>query len=389
MKKIAIIGTGGISHVHITSYLEQGGRAKIVALVDILPHKALAVKQKYGLAANVYESHEQMLACEGGIDVVNICTPPYTHCEIAVDCLAKGINVLVEKPMAVSVEECDQMIAAGNAAGRLLGVVAQNRFTDDFNQLVNIMESGLIGVNRFTQITSAWFRGLSYYDLWWRGTWAKEGGGATLSQGIHHVDALLALKGSPVEVSTFLANVSHDNSEVEDLSLSSLRYADGTLSQLTASTIHHGEEQVITIMAEHASIAKPYKIRATKTAVNGFPEAENAELIAKVEAFRQQIPPLKYTGHAGQIVNYLDAVDGVARLQIDGADGMRAMELIIAMYKSHQEKIIVELPLAKTDVYYTHQGLLAKMEAFFEKTSSVEEFAGDIVVGSSEKGALK
>lgn len=95
---------------------------------------------------------------------------------------------------------------------------------------------------RSAQIDSFWWRGHCYYDLWWRGTWEKEGGGCTLNHAVHHIDMLLWMMGLPESVTSVLSNVAHDNAQVEDLSMSILRYP-RSLAQLTASVVHHGEEQ--------------------------------------------------------------------------------------------------------------------------------------------------
>ena len=103
------------------------------------------------------------------VDLVSICTPPYTHAAIAIDCLNAGKDVLVEKPMAASLEECDAMLAAAEKNGRVLGIVAQNRFRSTVMSLHHLIEEKRIGKVLLAQIDSLWWRGHSYYDLWWRG----------------------------------------------------------------------------------------------------------------------------------------------------------------------------------------------------------------------------
>ena len=191
MLNVAIMGTGNISHNHIQGYLQFGQRCRIVALVDIYPEKAHEKKARYGLTdARVYASHQQMLASEPDVDIVDVCTPPYVHAEISIDALRAGCHVLCEKPMAASLEECDAMIAAQQASGKTLSIIAQNRFTDAFWRLKAALDSGLAGKICHAQVDSFWWRGHCYYDLWWRGTWQKEGGGCTLNHAVHHIDAI-------------------------------------------------------------------------------------------------------------------------------------------------------------------------------------------------------
>jgi predicted dehydrogenase len=172
----------------------------------------------------VYESHQQMLASEPDVDIVDVCTPPYVHAEISIDALNAGCHVLCEKPMAASLEECDAMIAAQQASGKTLSIIAQNRFTDAFWRLKAAMDSGLAGKICHAQVDSFWWRGHCYYDLWWRGTWEKEGGGCTLNHAVHHIDAIQWMLGFPSEVVAMMTNVAHDNAEVEDLSAAIFKY---------------------------------------------------------------------------------------------------------------------------------------------------------------------
>jgi predicted dehydrogenase len=207
--------------------------------------------------------------------VVDVCTPPYVHAGISIDALHAGKHVLCEKPMAASLEECDAMIAAQKASGKILSVIAQNRFTDAFWRLKTVVDSGLAGKICHAQVDSFWWRGHCYYDLWWRGTWQKEGGGCTLNHAVHHIDAIQWMLGFPTEVVAMMTNVAHDNAEVEDLSAAIFKYPHGALTQLTASVVHHGEDQKIVIQGEKARISAPWQVHASQSADNGFPQTEN------------------------------------------------------------------------------------------------------------------
>lgn len=276
MLNVAIVGTGNISHNHIQGYLQFGQRCRIVALVDIYPEKAEEKKARYGLTdARVYASHRQLLEDALPIDIVDVCTPPYVHAEISIDALHAGCHVLCEKPMAASLEECDAMIAAQQASGKTLSIIAQNRFTDAFWRLKAALDSGLAGKICHAQVDSFWWRGHCYYDLWWRGTWEKEGGGCTLNHAVHHIDAIQWMLGFPSEVVAMMTNVAHDNAEVEDLSAAIFKYPSGALTQLTASVVHHGEDQKIIIQGDKARISAPWQAYASVSADNGFPQETN------------------------------------------------------------------------------------------------------------------
>ena len=128
MIRIAIVGTGNISHAHVEAYLRFPERCKIVALVDIVPEKAQKMKEDYHLTeAEVYDDHQKILSRKD-IDLVDVCTPPYVHASISINSLRSGKHVVCEKPMAASLEECDEMLRARDESGKKLAIIAQNRF---------------------------------------------------------------------------------------------------------------------------------------------------------------------------------------------------------------------------------------------------------------------
>ena len=382
MKNIAIVGTGNISQTHIVGLGELGGRCKIVALADIVQEKAKEKNEKYGLQAKVFSSHEEMLAAGLEIDLVHICTPPYVHASIAIDCMNKGLNVLVEKPMATCVKECDEMLEAEKRNGVAMAIVAQNRYRQGVHNLKALADGGLAGKIRVAHVNSFWWRGHCYYDLWWRGLWEKEGGGPTLNHAVHHIDMINWIqKELPKEVTSVLANVMHDNSEVEDLSFAILTYGDGSVASVTSSVVHHGEEQGIVLQFEKAKIAAPFDIRASKSLPNGFPEDDPA-LEEEIKKAYDAIPKLKYEGHTGQFDNVLRALEDGKRPGITGIDGKKTIELITAIYKAGFAKRTIELPLTEDDDFYTFDGILKNVKKFYEKTNSVLGFENEeITVG--------
>lgn len=385
---VAIIGTGGISNAHIVAYLKFPERCKIVALVDIVPEKAEQMKARYGLTdARVYASHKEILSRED-IDLADVCTPPYVHAAISVDCLRAGMNVVCEKPMAASLEECDAMIKARDESGKKLSIIAQNRFRQPIRNLKALLDSGIAGKVRSAQVDSFWWRGHCYYDLWWRGTWKTEGGGCTLNHAVHHIDMLLWMMGLPETVTSVLGNVAHDNAEVEDLSMSILRYP-GALAQLTASVVHHGEEQQLVFQCEKAKIAAPFQCFASLSKPNGFPE-RNEALEKEIADFTDAQPRIRWEGHDGQLENVLTALETGGPVAIGGEDGRRTIELITAVYQSGATDQTVRLPISRDDPFYTVAGMMAHMPHFYEKTTAAASLDGDITLGSTykEKGAL-
>ncbi len=375
MHRIAIIGAGAIADTHIQAYARCGAACKIAAVVDLYPEKARAKAAKHGLDAAVFKSCDELLAA-GGCDAASVCLPPFEHAAAAIALLRAGVHVLVEKPMAVSIEECDGMLAAAAESGAVLSVVAQNRFTTPMVKLKRVLEAGLIGRLLHARADSFWWRGGSYYDLWWRGTWEREGGGCTMNHAVHHVDLFLWLAGAPSEVHAVCLNLCHDNSEVEDFASAVLLYPHGAVGQLTASLVHHGEEQQLVFQGERAAVGLPWRVKASRQRENGFPDDDPA-LAAEIQAFRDRVPALSLEGHDGQVANFVAAVEGREALWVDGAQGRRAIELISAVYQSACLGRPVALPLASQDPFYTRAGIMAHARRFHEKKKSLENFGTD------------
>ena len=144
MTGVAVIGTGVISESHIEAYLAFQDRCHIAALCDLVPQKAEALKEKYHLKDTAVYSGCKEMAERSDIRLVSICTPPFTHGESAVICMKAGKHVLVEKPMASSLEECDEMMRVQRETGCYLGVVSQNRYLRDNRSLKSVISSGAV-----------------------------------------------------------------------------------------------------------------------------------------------------------------------------------------------------------------------------------------------------
>lgn len=382
MIDVAIVGTGAIAKSHLEAYLRFPERCRVVALVDIYPDKAKELAAKYNLEVSVFQDHKELLNWDN-LQLVSICTPPFTHAPLSIDFLNAGKNVLVEKPMSSSLKECDDMIAAAKSNHRILSVVAQNRFRTPHMKLNSILKTGLIGKIVHAQVDSFWWRGHSYYDLWWRGTWEKEGGGCTLNHAVHHIDALQWMMGMPTEVTSVMTNTSHDNAEVEDLSIAILRYPDGSLGTVTSSVVHHGEEQQLVFQGSKARVSAPWKIYASSSKENGFP-VRNPDLEEKIQAVYDQLPPVVHEAHAGQIDDVLGAIEEGREAFIDGVSGRRTLELITAIFKSASMGTTVRLPLEKEDPFYTKEGIQKYATHFYEKQNSVVSFTDNAITTGRE-----
>jgi predicted dehydrogenase len=283
--------------------------------------------------------------------------------------------------MATSLAECDEILAAAKKNDRLLSVMAQNRFKRPLRKLKQVLDSGLIGKIIHAQVDSFWWRGSNYYDLWWRGTWEKEGGGCTMNHAVHHIDLFQWMAGMPNEVQAVITNLAHDNSEVEDFSTTVFFFENGALGQVTASLVHHGEEQQVVIQGERAMVAIPWKVIASRQMASGFPE-DDPETAAEIQTYYEGLPDLKYTDFEGQIDNMLSTIAGEETLLIDGESGRRTLELVTAIYQSGTTGERVKLPFGSESPFYTREGILEAAPRFYEKTRSVENVDyGEITFG--------
>lgn len=383
MLNVAVIGTGSIADAHLRAYLDAADQVRVVALADLTVEKGEEARERFGLTdARTYADVGELLAAED-LDLVSVTTPPSAHRPVAVQALEAGVHVIVEKPMAPSLEDCDAMLEAQRRSGKLLSVIAQNRFRTEMMRLKGVLDSGKIGPVAHTRISSEWWRGTSYYDLWWRGTWASEGGGCTLNHAIHHIDLALWLLGTPQAVVAMMTNAAHANAEVEDLSVAILQYERG-LAELTSSVVHHGQRQEIVVQGERARVSQPWEVLAETAQPNGFPTPDgNPSLTDELDAFAAAIPPLEHTGHAAQLRDVLTSIEAGTEPMITGEDGRRAVELVTAIYASAIERRTIDLPLAPEDPYYRSGTLVERAPHFFEKSASVGALDGDITVGGS------
>lgn len=352
MLRIGVIGTGSIAPAHISGYLAFPEDCVIVGVAGNRPHTAAAIANRFQLTdAVTYDDPFELIAA-GGVDLVSIATPPRSHAALSIAALEAGSNVLVEKPMAPSLDECDAMLTAQRTSGKLLSVVAQNRFRADMGTLKAVIDSGLIGDVSHIRVESAWWRGPSYYDKSWRGTWESEGGGCTMNHAIHHIDLVLWLMGRPSEVVAMLTNAQHDNAQVEDLSVAILRYG-MALAQLTSSVVHHGEEQEIVVHGRYARVSQPWRVVAEVARPDGLPTpGGDRDLVENLNALAATSPGLEHEGHAGQVNDVIAAIRDHRHPLVDGEDGRNAVEVATAIYKASLERRAVTLPLQPEDPYY-------------------------------------
>lgn len=197
-----------------------------------------------------------------------------------------------------------------------------------------------------------------------------------MNHAVHHIDLFHWFMGQPAEVLAVTRNLAHPNSEVEDYATAILQYPDGAVGHLTASLVHHGEDQRLTFQGEHAEVAVPWQVRASRQRENGFPDPD-PERAAALDQFYQDSPAVPIEGHPGQIGNFLDAIDGKAPLWVDGRQGRATIELVSAIYQSAFGAQAVRLPLDPTAPFYTREGILRHARRFHQKTRSIQDFGSN------------
>ena len=227
--KTALIGCGKVGHLHAAALSEL---SQFLAVCDNDPPRAAAFAAQYG--ATAYTDVPTMLAA--GVEAVVVCTPHPLHADPAVAALERGIHVLVEKPLAATVEDCDRMLEAAARSGARLGVVSQRRFFEPVLAMKAAIDQGKIGTPILGTVAMFSWRDEAYYRSDpWRGKWSTEGGGVLINQAPHHLDILQWLMGPIQSVSGIASNLNHPYIEVEDTAIANIRFTNGGLGNIVCS----------------------------------------------------------------------------------------------------------------------------------------------------------
>ncbi|GAA0584116.1 Gfo/Idh/MocA family oxidoreductase [Paractinoplanes ferrugineus] len=335
----AVVGAGVIGEHHATVLSQLTDRAELVAVVDVDLARARALAAARGGTA--YRSMAEAFAARP-IDVVAICTPTGRHGAPAIEALRAGKHVVLEKPAEIDVARTDEIIRARQAAGKLVTVISQHRFDPATERVLAAIERGEFGRLTSGIASIDWWRGQSYYDSGdWRGTWALDGGGALMNQGVHTVDLLIAALGRPVEVFAYTGTLAHERIEVEDVAVGLVRFASGALAVLHATTAAypglsarlqvHGDRGSAVIDNDelayfHATPADP--TAAAPTAADPTPAGSAAAGTASRD-------PGRLSGaHRRQYLNFLGALAGTEDLRVGLETNRPAIAVITGAYES-------------------------------------------------------
>jgi len=331
-----IIGCGMIAKFHARAIADLAD-AKLVACYNRTAPKAEALAAEFG--GDVYTDLEQMLARDD-LQVVTICSPSGAHCEPCVAAARAGKHVIVEKPLDVTMERCQAMIDACDQAGVKLATIFPSRFHRASQLMKQAIDQGRFGKLALGDAYVKWFRTQEYYDSGaWRGTWQLDGGGALMNQAIHSVDLLLWLMGPVVEVMAHTATLAHERIEVEDVATASLRFANGALGTIEATTAGYpGSLKKIELTGSRGTaILEEEDIIKWEFAEQSQADAElRQEMLGRTKTGGGAGDPaaIGHHAHAALFRDFLEAIAQDRPPIIDGREGMRSVELILAIYES-------------------------------------------------------
>jgi UDP-N-acetyl-2-amino-2-deoxyglucuronate dehydrogenase len=343
-----IIGCGMIARFHAKAVADIQG-AKVVACFDSIP--AAADKYAAEIGCKAYHNLDDMLA-DPTVNLVTIGTPSGSHMEPAVAAAKAGKNVVVEKPLEVTLARCDAIIEACQTAKVKLATVFPSRFHGSSQLMKQALDQGRLGKLTLGDAYVKWYRTQQYYDSGaWRGTWALDGGGALMNQAIHSVDLLLWFMGPVAEVTAHAATLAHERIEVEDVVVATVKFASGALGVIEATTAAFpGELKRIEIHGDQGSIGMREEDIVTWKFANetSADERLRTDMASKTQTGGGAADP-KAIGHHGHTALFKDMVDAIQNhkpLMCDGAEGRRSVELILAIYKAAEMGKAVQLPLA-------------------------------------------
>lgn len=342
--KYALIGCGRISPNHIEA--AKNNHLEFVAMSDIDPEKMNEKSERFGLdTVRKYIDYKKLLEIEKP-ELVAIATESGKHAAIALDCIEAGCHVIIEKPIALSIADADAIITAGKKAGVVVCANHQNRFNKSVQYMRKALDQGRFGRLSHGAAHVRWNRGKSYYDqASWRGTWEQDGG-CLMNQCIHNIDLLRWFMGDEVdEVVAYTDQIQHKYLEAEDLGMALVKFSNGSygLIEGTTNVYPRNLEETLYIFGEKGTA------KAAGTSDNIIEEwsfADGLDDSAEVkERFSDNPPNIYGFGHTPLYADVIEAINTGRSPLVDGEAGKRALELVLAIYKSAAEHKPVKLPL--------------------------------------------
>jgi predicted dehydrogenase len=328
----ALVGCGRISRKHVDAISRAPG-ARLAAVCDLDLARAKAIGDKLGIPS--FTDMDEMIAKVPAIDVVNVLTPTGYHAKHAVHLAAYRKHIVVEKPMALKLEDADEMIMACDRAGVRLFVVKQNRYNLPVQRLRKALEAGRFGKLVMGTVRVRWCRRQDYYaqDAW-RGTWELDGG-VLANQASHHVDLLMWMLG-PVESVVAMTATQLVNVETEDTAAVLMRFANGALGIVEATTATRPVdlEGSLSILGERGTVViGGFAVNELSTWKFEEPTADDANVIEESRTMPDNVYGF---GHQAFIENVVRTIRGQGAALVDGLEGRKSIEVINAIYESVQ-----------------------------------------------------
>ncbi|MCF7912769.1 MAG: Gfo/Idh/MocA family oxidoreductase [Candidatus Cloacimonetes bacterium] len=340
IKRFGIVGCGRISSKHFSAIAEIEG-AQIVSCCDIIEQRVQDAARQYGVET-AYTNYDEMLAKEQ-LDAILICTPSGMHPEMGIKAARKGLHVITEKPMGISLISADELVKECDAHQVQLFVVKQNRLNPAIQLLKQAIDKGRFGKIFSLNATVRWSRPQSYYDqAKWRGTWEFDGG-AFMNQASHYMDLIQWLGGPVDSVMSMTATLDH-SIETEDMGTGIIRFRNGTLGtvEVTMNIFPRNLEGSITVMGKNGTV-KIGGIAVNKVEHWEFRDYDDDDkLIQQCDTNPTSVYGF---GHEGYLRNVVEVLHGNGEPQTDGREGRKSLEIILAMYESAKNGKRVPLPL--------------------------------------------
>ena len=344
--KYALIGCGRIAVNHIKAALNN--RLEIVAVCDVKPEAMETLLAKYDLQGEQtirrYTDYKEMLR-ENELQLVSIATESGLHAAIALDCIDAGVNVIIEKPMAMSMADADEIIRRSDAAGVKVCACHQNRFNVAVQETRKALESGRFGKLSHGSIHVRWNRNKGYYDQApWRGTWAQDGG-CLMNQCIHGIDLLRWMMGDEVEeVYGVTRQQFHHYLEAEDIGMAVVKFKNGAIGTIEGTTNVYPKnlEETLYLFGETGTV----KIGGTSTNnIDVWQFADEQDADQGKQGLQEATSNVYGNGHTSLFADMMEAITQDRKPYVDAVAGRNALEMILAVYQSQKTGMPVKLPL--------------------------------------------
>lgn len=344
--KYALIGCGRIAVNHMKAALNN--ELEIVAVCDVLPEKMEEILAKYDLQDDKtikrYTDYKEMIEKEE-IELASIATESGIHAEIALYCIEKGVNLIIEKPMAMSIEDADKIIKLSEEKNVKVSACHQNRFNVAIQELRKAIEAGRFGKLSHGSIHVRWNRNQGYYDQApWRGTWEQDGG-ALMNQCIHGIDLLRWMMGDEIEeIYGVTRQQFHNYLEAEDVGMAVLKFKNGAIGTIEGTTNVYPKnlEETLYIFGENGTV----KIGGTSTNnIDVWDFADETEEDQKNKGLAEQTSNVYGNGHTSLFADVMDAIKNDRKPYVDAVAGRNALEVVLSIYKSQRDGKAVKLPL--------------------------------------------